>query len=146
MIAMMHPGPKWLMSAGNTFRSTSLTSVHPLHKHNTRTHSPMLSRMWSFRRVRGESSYLYLGVFCMRSPSLGLWLCPCLWINECVHVCVPYTLGVFTHTSVWCCLGQTSLIVFRYRKVYYEFSFAVIGPVERQDFLFNTYTWICPAI
>lgn len=86
MAVMMHPGPEWLISAGNTFRSTSLTSEHPLPKHTTHTYS-LAHVCGHFLGVRGERSYLlpghilYVMTFCWCASVLV-----CRSLCECAHV------------------------------------------------------------
>lgn len=82
MAVMMHPGPEWLISAGNTFRSTSLTSEHPLPKHKTHTYS-LAHVCGHFPGVRGERSYLLPGHILY-----VMTFCWCASLPVCGSMCV----------------------------------------------------------
>lgn len=108
MAVMMHPGPEWLISAGNTFRSTSLTSEHPLPKHTTHTYS-LAHVCGHFLGVRGERSYLLPGHILY-----VMTFCWCASVRVCVCVCVDTTCRVLFYSLpplkyLW--LTHTSVIV-----------------------------------
>lgn len=96
MAAMMHPGPEWLISAGNTFRSTSLTSEHTLPKHKTHTYSLAHVR-GRFLGVRGERSYLLPGhilyvmtFYRCASVLVWRWMFVRVWMPLVEHFSKPF--------------------------------------------------------